>query len=72
MFAKGPMPGQTPKADALQRLPGAKCHRVEAMGIRGCVIELSDGKRIASAGNAPKAWEAAIKWAERNLRPEKE
>lgn len=68
MFAKGPMPGATPKQDAMALLPkGTRCRRVEAMGIRGCVIELPDGRSIASAGNAPKAWDNAHGWALRQM-----
>lgn len=64
MFAKGPMPGATPKADALALLPsGAVCNRVTAMGITGYVVILPDGRKIASAGNANGAWERALGWA---------
>lgn len=66
MFAKGPQAGATPKDEALAALPaGARCKRVTAMGITGYVISLPDGRRIASAGNAQKAWEGAKDWAER-------
>ncbi len=66
MFAKGPPPGYTPKANALQRLPGATCRAREAMGIRGYVVTLADGRDIASAGNAAQAWSKAHDWALRN------
>lgn len=63
MFAKGPMPGGTPKQDALAILPtGTVCERVSALGITGYVVKLSDGRRIASAGNANQAWEKALQW----------
>jgi hypothetical protein len=60
MFAKGPMPGATPKADALKVWPGATCHYKEALGgIRGYVVYAADGKAIASAANAQEAWRKA-------------
>lgn len=66
MFAKGPTPGATPKADALKLLPtGTRCRRVTRMGISGCVIVLPDGREIVSAGNANTAWEKAHNWAMR-------
>lgn len=69
MFQKGPMPGATPKQDALALLPaGSQCNRVTAMGITGYVIALPDGTKIASAGNANKAWEEALSWAQRQAR----
>ncbi|WP_157645474.1 hypothetical protein [Burkholderia ubonensis] len=68
MFAKGPMPGATPKEDALKVLPaGTTCQRMTGMGITGYVISLPDGKQIASAGNAGQAWQKAQDWASRNL-----
>lgn len=67
MFAKGPMPGATPKRDALAILPkGARCQQVTAMGITGYVVSLPDGRQIASAGNAGQAWSKAHDWALRN------
>jgi hypothetical protein len=67
MFAKGPMPGATPKEDALKVLPeGTRCERVTGMGITGYVVTLPDGKTIASAGNAGQAWRKAQDWAWRN------
>jgi len=58
------MPGIAPKAEALALLPaGTRCYRSEAMGIAGCIVELPDGRRIASAGNAIQAWEKARDWA---------
>lgn len=68
MFAKGPMPGATPKEDALKVLPaGTRCERMSGMGITGYVITLPDGKQIASAGNAGQAWTKALDWAFRNV-----
>ena len=64
MFARGPQPGATPKEDALKLLPGATCKRVEARdhaGLVGYVIYDKNGKAVASAGNAQRAWGKA--WA---------
>jgi Mg-chelatase subunit ChlD len=70
MFAKGPMPGGTPKEDALKLLPeGTTCQRMTGMGITGYVVLLPDGRDIASAGNAGKAWRQAADWASRHLPP---
>jgi hypothetical protein len=67
VFAKGPIPGATPKEDALKVLPaGTRCERLSGMGITGYVISLPDGKQIASAGNAGQAWRKALDWAYRN------
>ena len=65
VFAKGPIPGETPKADALDVHPGAVCKRVSVgyangVSITGYVIYLSNGKAIASAGSAPAAWRNAL------------
>lgn len=68
MFSKGPMPGATPKQDAMQLLPaGTKCTLASALGITGYVVTLPDGQQIASAGNAGQAWSKAHDWALRNL-----
>lgn len=67
MFAKGPMPGETPKEEALKLLPaGTECKKVTRMGITGFVVILPDGKNVASSGNASQAWERARDWACRN------
>lgn len=67
MFAKGPMPGATPKQEALALLPsGTYCQQASAMGIAGYVVILPDGRKIASAGNASQAWDKAHDWALRN------
>lgn len=67
MFAKGPMPGATPKEDALKVLPaGTTCRRMSRMGITGFVVSLPDGRQIASAGTAGQAWRSAADWADRN------
>jgi hypothetical protein len=67
MFAKGPMPGATPKQDALKMLPaGTHCQRMTGMGITGFVVSLPDGKQIASAGTAGQAWRKAQEWAYRH------
>lgn len=62
MFAKGPMPGATPKADAMALLPpGTKCVRYHE---KNCyVILLPNGRSIADGNNANKAWEGAAEWA---------
>jgi hypothetical protein len=67
MFAKGPMPGATPKDEALLLLPaGTTCRRMSGGGITGYIVELADGTQIASAGNAGQAWRAACGWASRH------
>lgn len=67
MFAKGPIPGATPRQDALALLPkGTRCQQASAMGISGYVVTLPDGRNIASAGNASQAWDKAHDWALRN------
>lgn len=64
MFAKGPMPGATPKQDALEHLPkGTHCAKVTSHGITGYVVKLPNGHAIASAGNANGAWDKARDWA---------
>lgn len=64
MFAKGPQPGATPKADALRLLPeGTKCSRREGLGIVGYVVTLPNGNAVASAGTASQAWSKAEDWA---------
>lgn len=70
MFAKGPMPGATPKEDALKLLPkGTTCQRVSGMGLTGYVVMLPSGKQIGAAGTAGQAWRQAQDWAYRNLPP---
>lgn len=67
MFAKGPIPGATPKQAAVLLLPtGTRCSATTSLGITGYVVTLPDGRRIASAGNAQQAWEQAREWALRN------
>lgn len=69
MWAKGPMPGATPRDDAMVLLPeGTTCKLVHAMGIRGYVVTLPDGKAVGSGGNAGVAWGNAQSWAERQAR----
>lgn len=65
MFAKGPMPGSTPKKDALELLPeGTRCIRFVE---KNCyVIVLPEGRSIADGANSQKAWEAAAEWARRS------
>lgn len=67
MFAKGPIPGATPKQDALALLPkGTHCQQASAFGISGYVVTLPDGRNIASAGNSSQAWSKAHDWALKN------
>jgi hypothetical protein len=67
MFANGALPGNIPKQNALKVLPeGTTCKVREALGIRGYVVSLPEGRAIASAGTASGAWEKAQAWAERN------
>ena len=67
MFAKGPMPGATPKADALRLLPaGTTCKRVSGFGMTAYSVQLPSGQQIGAAGNASQAWGKALAWAERN------
>lgn len=58
MFAKGPLPGSTPKAEALKVHPRAYCERREALGIRGYVVYIG-GQALCSAGTAAEAWRKA-------------
>ena len=59
-WAKGPMPGSTPKADALKRHPGATCKREYYVhDITAYVVRGTNGKIIAAGQNAQIAWEKA-------------
>lgn len=55
------MPGETPKAEALAKWPGAYCRPAEALGIRGYVVYSATGQPIASAGTAKDAWRKAAR-----------
>lgn len=67
MFAKGPMPGATPKKDALDVLPvGTTCTRVHAAGMVGYSVKLPSGRQIGAGGSASVAWSKAHDWACRN------
>ena len=67
MWAKGPAPGGTPKADAMKLLPaGTKCVRIQAAGMVGFSVQLPSGQQVGSGGNAGVAWGNAQSWAERN------
>lgn len=65
MFAKGPMPGATPKADALEIHPKAYCERVVGLdfgtnrAVRGYAVKLPGAITLATAGNAQEAWRKA-------------
>lgn len=70
MFAKGPQPGATPKADALALLPpGTVCRRVHGAGMSACSVQLASGRQIGSGGNANQAWGKAHDWALRHPLP---
>jgi hypothetical protein len=56
MFAKGPMPGYSPKAEVLAHFPDAKCSRFHASGITGYVVKLPNGKQIGTGGSSAQAW----------------
>lgn len=67
MWAKGPIPGYSPKTEALVFIPKAVCQQKHAMcGIQGYVIYPSradakaDTNPISSAGSAREAWEKAL------------
>jgi hypothetical protein len=60
MFAKGPMPGLTPKADALEYWPGATCVKRYGAGLTYYAIHDAHGAQIATGGSASKAWENAL------------
>ena len=72
MWAKGPMPGYSPRSEALAFIPRAVCVKKHAAhGIVGYVVYRSkedsiyDCNAISSAGNARDAWEKALcKYAE--------
>lgn len=72
MWAKGPMPGYSPKDEAMNFIPNAVCQKKHAMcNIVGYVVYPSradakaDTNPISSAGNARDAWEKALcKYAE--------
>jgi hypothetical protein len=73
MFAKGPQPGATPKADALKRHPGATCRIKHGMcRIIGYVVYAADGTAIASAGTARDAWDRAARTKRRDSADNKE
>jgi hypothetical protein len=59
MFAKGPMPGYSPREEVLKLAPKAQCQRRCAIGITGYVVSIA-GKGIASAASAREAWEKAL------------
>jgi hypothetical protein len=67
MFAKGPVPGNNFKTEALKLLPpGTVCRRVSAVGLTGYIVELPGRVQIASAGSPGLAWRGALDWASRN------
>ncbi|KWU23425.1 hypothetical protein AS149_37180 [Burkholderia cenocepacia] len=61
MFAKGPMPGATPRSDFLARYPGATCKKEHlAYGMVGFTVYLADGTLVITRGNPKQAWEEAL------------
>lgn len=61
MLAKGPMPGFSPKSEALALEPGATCIRLSHGSLRW--YEVSNDTRIIGRGsNSIKAWEDALDW----------
>lgn len=66
MWAKGPLPGATPKADAMALLPpGTSCKRIHAAGMVGYSVQLPGGRQVGSGPSANVAWSNAQSWAER-------
>lgn len=55
MFAKGPIPGWSPKTECLEIHPNAVCKRKTALGISGYLIHL-DEKVVCAAISAKEAW----------------
>ena len=61
MFAKGPMPGATPRDDFLVKYPGATCKKeCLAYGMVGFTVYLADGTLVITRGNPKQAWEEAL------------
>jgi len=64
MFARGPMPGATPKAEALEVMPtGTYCEQVSSHGMIFYCVYLPDNILYETGGNAQIAWiKAGEKW----------
>ena len=67
MWAKGPMPGFSPKTELLAFVPTAVCQKKYAMcNITGYLVyptkedAKNDKNAMSSAGNAKDAWEKAL------------
>lgn len=62
MWAKGPMPGYSPKKIFLKFYPDAVCQRVTGWGLTGYVVYLSRDaeKGISGAATAKEAWDLAL------------
>ena len=60
MFARGPQGGFSPKKECLAIHPGAYCRRVTTAIGTGYVVYTEDGKALASAGTANRAWREAL------------
>ena len=58
MFARGPTPGASWKAEALKVHPHAYCQRRTGMGITGYVVYVGQNA-LCSAGSATEAWRKA-------------
>ena len=63
MWAKGPMPGYSPKSELLKLIPTAVCEaKVSVAELMGYVVYHSrGGVAISSAGNARDAWDKALR-----------
>lgn len=68
MFAKGPMPGYSPKDEALKLCPTAVCRKKHCFfNIVGYVIyDKEGGAAVSSARSAKGAWEKALAKFEAN------
>lgn len=62
MWAKGPMPGYSPKSIFLKFYPGAVCCKKSKWGITGYVVYLSDDAEtgVCGANTSKAAWELAL------------
>jgi hypothetical protein len=68
MFARGPFPGASYKAEPLKLLPrGTRCYRHARSGITGFAVDMPDGRQVGAGGTPGVAWRNALDWASRNL-----
>jgi len=56
MFAKGPLPGWSPKTECLKALPNTVCRKKIALNIKGFII-YNEEEPIAVGSSAKLAWE---------------